>query len=99
MSQGFKRSSKMKDQQFCIFVFVACLTIPIATRDTSPDVTTVFHAWAHGRFKDIQSNLRRKEFQRTNKGSNFLGGSFSNRDNVRYPVQFRREGQPQHLKR
>ena len=26
-------------------------------------------------------------------------GSFSNRDNVRAPIQFSREGQPQHLKR
>ena len=33
-----------------------------------------------------------------NQGSNFLGGSFSNRDNVRAPIQFRRESQPQHLK-
>ena len=34
-----------------------------------------------------------------NKSSNFLGGSFSNRDNVRAPIQFRREGQRQHHKR
>ena len=29
----------------------------------------------------------------------FLGGSFSNRNNVRASVQFRRQSQPQHLKR
>ena len=34
-----------------------------------------------------------------NEGSNFLGGSFGNRDNARAPIQFRRERQPQHLKR
>ena len=34
----------------------------------------------------------------TNQGSNFLRGSSSNRDNVRFPIQFRRECQPQHLK-
>ena len=34
-----------------------------------------------------------------NYGSNFLGGSFCNRDNLRAPIQFRRKGQPQHLKR
>ena len=28
----------------------------------------------------------------------FLGGSFSNKDNVRAPIQSRRESQPQHLK-
>ena len=29
-----------------------------------------------------------------NQGFNFLGGSFSNGDNVRDPIQFRREIQP-----
>ena len=33
-----------------------------------------------------------------NQGSNFVGGSFSNRDNVRAPIQFRIETQPQYLK-
>ena len=46
----------------------------------------------------MQSNLRRKKLHRTNQDSNFLGGSFSNRDNVRVPIQFIRESQPQHLK-
>ena len=59
----------------------------------------VFHAWSYGRFIEIQGNLRRKKLHRTNQGCNFLGGSFSNRDNVRAPIQFRREGQPEHLKR
>ena len=71
----------MKDQQSCIFVFVACLTILSSNSGTSPDVTTVFHTRAYGRFKEIQSNLRRKKL------------------NVRTPIQFRREGQPQHFKR
>ena len=44
-------------------------------------------------------SFRRKKHHRTNQGSNFLGGSFSNRDNVRAPIQFRGESQPQHLKR
>ena len=51
----------MKDQQSSISVFVACLTIQVATRGTSPDVTTVFHTWAYGRFIEIQSNLRRRK--------------------------------------
>ena len=77
-------------------------------------MTTVFHTWLCGRFIEIQSNLRRKKLHRMNQGSNFLagsfsnrdnqgsnflGGSFSNRDNVRASIQFRRESQPQHLKR
>ena len=62
-------------------------------------MTTVFHAWVYGRFIEIQNNLRRKKFHRTNQGTNFLGDSFSNRDNIRAPIQFRRETEPQHLKR
>ena len=60
-------------------------------------MTTVSYARSYGRFIEIQSNLRRKKLRRTNLGSNFLGGNFSNRDNVRAPIQSRREGQPQHL--
>ena len=45
---------------------------------------------------EIQSNLRRKKLHKTNQGSNFFGGSFSKRDNVRAQIQFRRESQPQH---
>ena len=62
-------------------------------------MTTVFHAWyMEYRFIEIRAHLRRKKLHRMNQGSNFLGGSFSNRDNVRAPIQFRRESQPQHLK-
>ena len=32
----------------------------------APDVTTVFPTWAYGRFKEIQSNFRRKKLHRTN---------------------------------
>ena len=59
-------------------------------------MTTVFHAWSYGRFVEIQSNLSRKNLHGTNQHSDFLGGSFSN---ARASVQFRRESQPQHLKR
>ena len=55
-------------------------------------MTKVFHAlWLYGRFMEIQSSLKIKDFHRTNPGSNFLGCSFSNRGNVRAPIQFRRE--------
>ena len=55
-------------------------------------------AWPHGRFVEIQSNLKRKKLHRTNQDSNFLGGSFTSRDNVKAQIQFRGESQPQHLK-
>ena len=61
-------------------------------------MTSVFHARPHGRFIKIKSNLRLKKLHRTNQGFNFIGDSFSNRDNVRAPIQFLRGRQPQHLK-
>ena len=56
--------------------------------------TLVFHAWLYGRFIDLQNNLRRKKLHRMNQSSNSLGGSFSNGDNVKAPIQFRKESQP-----
>ena len=88
----------MMDQQSCISDSVAYPAIPIATRSTSPDMTTVFRTESYGRFIEIQSNLRRKKLHGLNLGPNFLGGSFNNRDNVRATIQLRRESQPQHLK-
>ena len=57
----------------------------------------VFHAWPFGRFIETSSNLKRKKLHRMKQGFNFLGGSSSNRYNVRTTIQFRRESQPQHL--
>ena len=86
----------MKDQQSCVSVFVAYLTIQVAAKRISTDMTTAFHAWLYGRFIEIQSNLSRKKPHRVNQGSNFLGGSFRSRENVTVPIQFRRESQSQH---
>ena len=83
----------VKDQQLHVSVFVAYL-FQAATRNTNPDVTTVVHEELYGTFTEIQSNL-----YRTNQGSNFLRVSFSNRDTVRAPIQYRKESQPHHLKR
>ena len=54
---------------------------------TTPDIAKEFHARPHGRFIEMQGNLRRKKLQRMNKSSNLLGGSFGNRDNIRAPIQ------------
>ena len=62
-------------------------------------MTIAFHTRSHGRFIAIQSNLRRNKLHRTNQGFDFLEGSFSNRDNVITPIPFKRERQPQLLKR
>ena len=40
-----------------------------------------------------------RNFTEPIKATNFRGGSFSNRDNVKAPIQFRRKRQSQHLKR
>ena len=61
-------------------------------------MATVFHIWAYGRFIEIQSNLRRKKLHRTNQGSNFLGGSFSNRDNIKVESNLEEEVNPSILK-
>ena len=53
-------------------------------------MTTVFHARPDVRFIEIQNNHRRKKLRRTNQDSNFLGGSFSNRDDIRVPIQKRK---------
>ena len=58
-------------------------------------MTTEFHAKPLGRFMEIESNLRRKKLHRTNQGSNFLGGNFIKRVNVRAPIQLRGERQCQ----
>ena len=54
-------------------------------------MTVLFYARLYGRFIEIKRNLRRNKLHRMNKGSNFLGGSLSNRNNVIAPIQFRRD--------
>ena len=84
-----------QDQQSWMSVFIQLIyQCQVATRGTSPDVTTVFHALLYCRFIEIQSNLRRKKRLRMNQGSNFLGGMFNDRDNARAQIQFRREINP-----
>ena len=43
-----QEKQQVKDQQSCIFQ-----QFQVATRGTSPDVTTVFHTWMYGRFIGI----------------------------------------------
>ena len=68
-------------------------------RCTSPGMTTVFYAKPYGRFIEITSNLKRNKLHRKNQSFDVFRGSFSDRDNIRAPIQPRRERQPQHLKR
>ena len=90
-----QKRQHVKDQLSCISVFVAFLTIQVASKDINPGMATVFHAWPNGRFIEIQSNLMK--LHRMNQGSNFLGDSFSNRYKVKAPIQLWSESQPQHF--
>ena len=62
-------------------------------------MTAVSHARLNGRFIEIKIKHRKKKLNRTNQRTNFLGGSFSNRDYVKVSFQFRREIEFQHLTR
>ena len=50
---------------------------------------TVFHAKLYGEAIEIKRNVKGKKLHSMNQGSNFLVGSFSNRDNVRTLIQIR----------
>ena len=97
MSQGFKWGSKRKIISPAYPFLWLIQKFQAATRSTTPDMTTVFHGWLYCRFPEIESNLMRKKLQRMNQGSNFLGVSLSNRDNVIALIQFRTKSQPQNL--
>ena len=84
-----QKTQQRKNQQTCIFVFVAYLTFPSSRSEHQLRYDNGDPCRIYGRFIEIQSNLRRKLF----------GRSFSNIDNVTVPIQFRRERQPQHFKR
>ena len=70
-----------------------------ANGSTSPDITTVLHTRPYGTFIVIKCSFSRKKPCRTTKGSNCHNHSFSNKDNVRAPTQFRVDRKPKHLKR
>ena len=53
----------------------------------------VFHARPYSRFIEIKSNFGRKKLHRTIQGYNVLAGIFNSENNVRVPIQFRRERQ------
>ena len=98
---GTSSSDTLFQMNLLYFKFIKAVEITsstqfqVATKSTSSDLTTVFQVWSYGRFiqreREIQSNLRRKKRHRMNQGSNFLGGTFSSRNYVRAPIQFRRE--------
>ena len=54
----------------------------LATSSTSPDMTAVFHTWPYDRYicmVDTEQS-QEKETSQNETSSNFLGGSFSNRE-------------------
>ena len=95
------RVQQVKDQQSWISVLMTYPIIPSSKQEHQPkDGNSIPCMTDLQRYK---ANSREKIFiewvNKTNKSSNCLGGSFSNRDNVRASIQFGRENEPQHLKR
>ena len=92
-------------RQSSISIFKAYLiTIPHSTaRSTSPDMITAFHVWLYGRSIGAEQLRRKKHYQKNHTRLQFSWalGSFSNNRDVKCksPIQFRRESQPQHLKK
>ena len=83
----------MKRQQSCISDFVAYLAIPISTWEHQPRHDNSIPCMAiYSRFIEIKCNQGERN-------SNFVGGIFSDRNDVRAPIQYRGESQPQHLQR
>ena len=72
--------------QNCIQVYSTYQHIQVAARSTILDMTAVFHARLNYRFLEIKTKHRKKKLYRTNQGSNFLGGTFSNGDNLKVPI-------------
>ena len=71
-----QKKQQVKDQQSSIPVLLLIYQFHVAARSTNPDMTLALHARPHGRFIEIQSNLRRMKLHVTNQSSNFLGISF-----------------------
>ena len=77
---------KVKDRQSYLFVFVAYLTFPNSSKEQQPKhENNIPYKVVWQIFRDRESNHRRNH--RTNQSSNFPGGSFNNRYNVKAPIQ------------
>ena len=90
---------QVKDQQPCISIFVGYPTIPSSNQEHQPGNDNSIRCMAVWQIYRDTEQPQEKELHRTNQGSNFLGGSFSNRVNVRAPIQLGRKSQLQHLQR
>ena len=62
-----QEKQQVKNQQSCIFVFVAYVAILSSNLGRQPRCEdSIPHILGHGRFTEIQSNFRRKKLHRTN---------------------------------
>ena len=90
---------QVKDQHPFISVFVAYPTIPRGNQEHQPrHNNSIPHMAIWQIYRDTEQPQEKKTSQNESR-LQFPGGTFSNRDNVRAPIQVRRESQPQHLKR
>ena len=89
-------SQQVKDQQSHISAVCSLSKNQVAARSTSPETTTMFHAWLYSRFIETQSNLRKKKLHRMNQ---LPWRHLKLRDNIKAIIEFRRQSQTQYLKR
>ena len=100
MSQGFQRNIKCEQgAKSLAYPFLQLIQhIQLAIRSTTPDIKAVFHERSNFRFIAIKLYFSRKQLYRKKIKASFRGSNLSNRENVRAPIQCRREGQSQMLK-
>ena len=89
--QQTKISRKATSEQTFISVFAVHVTFTSSRQEHWPRQGNSSPWEAAWQIYGQESNMRGKEVHRMNKGSNFLGSNFSNRDNVSGPIQDRRE--------
>ena len=92
MTQGFKRGGKKKSRRSLTYPFFSL------SSNSKPQLGAPAQTWRQYSMHGSKVTSWRKKLHWTNEDSNFLGSSFSNRDNVITPIQFR-ESQTQHHKR
>ena len=95
MSQAFKRGSKWRINSPTYLFLQSILEFQVVARSPSPGMTAIFHRMLYGRFIEIYREQPQEKKNSYNKSRlQFPWWQFSNRDNVRAPIQFRRENQP-----
>ena len=82
----FQGKQQMKGQQYCMSVFVASLKISRSNQGHQPRCDNSIQYMGTWQIHRDTRQPQEKETLQNELNSNFLGRSFSNRDNVRAPI-------------